>query len=118
MVVARASVQDLHMYVRARPDREPFEEVVDELCLQIADALDLYFEIDRRVRPAAKVDGGHGQRLVHRHDEVAGAVDAAPIAERRRHRLAEGDAEILDGVMLVDVQVPNSLDLQVERTVP
>ena len=64
-----------------------------------------HLEIDDRVRPAAEVDGRDGQRLVHRHDEVAGAVDAASVAERLGHRLAERDAEVLDGVMLVDVEI-------------
>ena len=62
-------------------------------------------EIDDRVRPAAEIDGRDGERLVHRHHEVAGAVDAAAVAERRRDGLAERDAEVLDRVVLIDVEV-------------
>ena len=85
--------------------REALEEVVHELGLQIADARDLHLQIDDGVRPAAEIDGRDRQRLVHRHDEVAGAVDAAAVAERLRDRLAERDAEILDRVMLIDVEI-------------
>jgi hypothetical protein len=41
------------------------------------------------VRTATEIDGGNGERLVHRHDEIAGPVDAAAVAERLRHRLTE-----------------------------
>ena len=69
--MARSSVHDLHVHVGAGPDREPLEEVVHELGLQIADTGRGALEIDDRVRPAAQIDGHDGQRLVHRHDEVA-----------------------------------------------
>ena len=70
------------------------------------------------MRPAAEIDGRDGQRLVHRHDEVARAVDAAPRAERLAHRLAERDADVFDGVVLVHVEVAVHLQRQVERAVP
>ena len=53
-----------------------FEEVGHELALQIADQAHPHLRVDHRVRTAAQVDGHDGQRLVHRHHEVAGAVDA------------------------------------------
>ena len=115
--MARASVQHLHVDVGLRALREPFEEVLDELRLQIADAADLEPQIDDRVDAPAQIDRRHRQRLVHRHHEVSGAVDAAAVAERRRHRLAERDADVLDGVMLIDVEIPLRVQLQVERAV-
>ena len=69
------------------------------------------------MRPAAEIDRRDRERLVHRHHEVAGAVDAAAVAERLRHRLAERDAEILDGVVLVDVEIAGRLHRQVEPAV-
>ena len=58
------------------------------------------------------------RRLVHRHHEVAGAVDAALGAERRRDRFAERDADVLDGVMLVDIEIAGRLHFQVESAMP
>ena len=98
--------------------REAFEEVADQLRLQIADHAHLEPQVDDRVDAAAEIDRRDRQRLVHRHHEVAGPVDAAPRAERRRHRLAERDADVLDGVMLVDVEIPSGLERQVEPAVP
>ena len=81
-MMAGASVHHLHVYVRACSNREAFEEIVDELGLQVADTFDLHFEIDRGVRPAAQIDGRDRQCLVHGHDEITGAVDAPPVPER------------------------------------
>ena len=43
VMMARAAVQHLDVHVGARADREAFEEVVDELGLQIADRATLTF---------------------------------------------------------------------------
>src|SRR5690348_16349314 len=113
-MVRRAAVEDLDVDVGARALGEAVEKVVDEIGFEIADAVDLQLEIDDGVDPAAEVDGGNAERLVHRHDEVAGAIDAAAVAERCRHRFAEGDADVLDGVMLIDVEIPLRLETQIE----
>ena len=120
VVMARAAVQHLDVDVGARADREALEEVVHQLGLQIADrAARFTFEIDDGVRPAAEIDGRDGQRLVHRHHEVAGAVDAALRSPSAcEHRLAERDAEVLDGVVLIDVEIAGRLQRQVEAAVP
>ena len=110
LVMARAAVQHLDVDVGAGADRESLEEIVHELGLQVADQPHLHLEIDDGVRPAAEIDRRDGERLVHRHDEVAGAVDALAVAERLRHRLAERDAEILDRVVLVDVEIARRVD--------
>ena len=106
------------MDVRSRTDGEALEEIVHQLGLEIAHADDLHSEIHGGVRPAAEIDGRDRQRLVHRHHEVARAVDPAARAQRLRHRLAERDAEIFHGVMLIDVEIADRVDPQIERAVP
>ena len=69
------------------------------------------------MRPPAEIDCGDRQRFVHRHHEVAGAVDAAAVAERLRHGLAERDADVLDRVMLIDVEVARCAQLEIEAAV-
>ena len=61
---------------------------------------------------AAEVDDAERERLVQRRRRVAEAADAGPVAERPVECLAERDAGVLDGVVLVDVEV--AVDLQVE----
>src|SRR6185295_2713420 len=43
--------------------------------------------------------------------------DALARAERLRHRLAERDAEVLDGVVLIDVEIAGRVDPQIEGAV-
>src|SRR5262249_37073812 len=114
MMMARSPVEHLRVHVRTGATREALEEVVYELGLQIADALHLQLQVDRRVRPAAEVERGDGERFVHRHDEVAGAIDPATIAERLRYRFAKRDADVLDRVMLIDVEIAGGLQGQIE----
>src|SRR6185436_17712073 len=117
LVMARAAVEDLDVDVRPRADGEALEEIVHQLGLEIADLDDLDLQVDGRVRAPAEIDRRDRERLVHRHDEVAGAIDPAPVAERLRHRFAERDAEILDRVVLVDVEIAARVNPQVEGAV-
>ena len=98
------------MHVGARALGEAVEEVVDQLGLEIADAADLELQVDDGMDAAAEIDRRDAERLVHRHDEVAGAVDAAAVAERLRDRFAERDADVFDGVMLIDVEVAGGVE--------
>ena len=75
-VMRRTPVEDLHVDVAAHTAGEPVEEVGHQLRLEVADARHAHAERHDGVRAAAEVERRHGQRLVHRHDEVAGPVDA------------------------------------------
>ena len=48
-MVARASVQHLRVDVPRKPMRKTFEEIVNQIALQIADALDVQREVYDRV---------------------------------------------------------------------
>ena len=63
---------------------------------------------------AAEIDGDDANRFVHRHDEVAGAVDAAARAERGLDGFAERDPDVLDGVVLVDVEIALGAHAEIE----
>ena len=91
------------------PCAKPSKKSCTSSDCEIADAPDLQAQVDDGVNAAAEIDGRDAERFVHRHHEVAGAVDAAAIAERLRHRLAERDADVLDGVVLIDVEVAGRL---------
>ena len=74
----------------------------------------LGLERELGVRAAAEVDGGAGERVVHRHDGVAVARDPAPVAERPVERLAERERRVLDGVVVAGLEVARALDDEVE----
>ena len=107
-MMAGTAVQYLDVNIAAHAEREPFEEIVDQFTLEIAHAVDFQREIDHGVRPSAEIDSSDTERFVHGHDEIAGAVDAATRSECLRHRLAQSDAEVLDRVVLVDIEVPDA----------
>ena len=104
LMVARSAVQHLHVHVGARALREALEEVLTSSdCRSPTRST---FSAGRRRHAAGRRDRSpRRQRFVHRHHEVAGAIDAAAVAERLRHRFAERDADVFDGVMLIDVEV-------------
>ena len=77
-------------------------------------AAELAFE--HEVGPARQIDGDLRERFVHRQQEAV-ALDAALVAERRLQRLAERERAVLDGVMLVDVQIALARQLQREAAV-
>jgi len=70
------------------------------------------------VRTTAQIDGGHRQGFIHRHDEIAGAVDPLAISQRLQHRLAQHDTDVFDGVMLVNVEIAGRRQRQVEAAMP
>ncbi len=70
------------------------------------------------MRAAAEIDRRHRQRFVHRHHEVASPIDALAIAKRLADRFAQRDADVLDGVVLIDVEIAGGVDRQIEGAVP
>ena len=64
-----------------------------------------------------EVQRDHGERLVHGQQERAVAADPALLAERLAQRLAEGQPDVLDGVVPVDVEVAAGADGEVEPAV-
>ncbi len=68
-------------------------------------------------RPAAEIDGGARERVVHRHDRVAVPRDPAPVAERAVERLAERERRVLDRVVVAGLEVAGALDDEVEPRV-
>ena len=74
-------------------------------------------ERELAVRAAAQVDGSARERVVHRHDGVAVARDAAPVAERLVERRAERQRCVLRGVVVAGLEVAHTFEDQVEAGV-
>src|SRR3974390_1586019 len=96
-----AAVQNTQVDVCFCSLREALKEVFDEFGLKIADAGCRGFRFDHAEGGSSKVDGGCGKRFVHRHQEIAGAIDAAFVAESGEHGFTEGDADVFYGMVLV-----------------
>ena len=66
---------------------------------------------------AAEIDGDEGEGFVHGEDEVAGAIDALAIAQRFGEQLAQHDAYVFHGVVLIDVEIAIGFEGEVEASV-
>ena len=88
----------------------------DQIGRQVAHAVANEIGLDHGVGPAADIDRGKAERLVHRHKGMRRAHDPGAVAERLLQRLAQADRDIFDGMMLVDLRSPCS-HLEVEQPV-
>jgi len=64
-----------------------------------------------------KIDRGNCQCFVHRHHKITGAHDATLVSQSAGKRLAQSDAYVFHGVMLVNVEVAIGLELEIESSV-
>ncbi len=117
-MVVRAAVHGFQVHVRARPPGEAVEEVLDQLALQVADQLGFHLGFDLAGDAPTQVHRRDAERFIHRHQEVARAVDAFLVAQGLVERFAERDADVLDGVVLIHIQIALAGEIQVERAVP
>jgi hypothetical protein len=85
--------------------------------LQIAYEAGANLGVHRSGCPPAKIHCCEAQGFVHWHEEIAGAQNAALGAQRFVEELAEHDADIFDGVVLVDIEVALGFELEIEATV-
>jgi hypothetical protein len=69
------------------------------------------------VRAARDVHHDRGDGLVERHLSVGEPSDAAPVTQRLVERLPEDDGDVLDGVVVVDVEVAVAVDGEIEQAV-
>ena len=69
------------------------------------------------VGAAGQVEGHLHERLVERVQAAGEAADAGLVAQRLAEHLADGDADVLDGVVAVDVEVARGLHVEVEAAV-
>ena len=78
----------------------------------------LQIEIDKRAPATGDVDDRPGQRLIEWRIGTPEPGDAAPITERLIEGGAEGDAAVLNRVVVVDFEVPAASQHEIETGVP
>ena len=105
------------MHVGARPACKALKEIRHQFRLQIADQPRAYLGVHGEGRAPAQVNSRNRQRLIHRHEKVTGAQDAALVAQRAVKALAQRDAHIFDRVVLIDIQIALALQIQIECAV-
>ncbi len=112
-----AAVHDFDVHIGSGSSSKSFEEVSHEFGLKITDYGNVHLVIDDVGDSAREIDGRHGQGLIHGHDEISCSQDAFLISERFCKGFAEGDSDVFNGVVLVDVEITHTLELKVEAAV-
>src|SRR5688572_16614667 len=94
---------------------EGLKELAEKLGIEVADLRAREVDLPDEVGPAGNVQSGARAGLVHREVDGGIARDTAAVAERLADRLAEGDTDILGGVVQVDMRVARRPDRQINK---
>src|SRR5277367_1599494 len=105
------------MNVSAGGLREALEKVLCQFGFEIANALGAYLAATHAIGAASQIDRCSCEGFVHGHQEIPGAQDASLCTERLEHRFSERDARVLDGVVLIDVEIAFGCERQIEGPV-
>jgi hypothetical protein len=109
-----AAVEDLCVKIRARVMHKPVEEIFHQFGLQIAHQPNLYTVFVDERRASAEIHRDYGERFIHRLHEVARAVYAFAITQSLREELAHHNADVLHGVVLIDIKIALRFDCEIE----
>ena len=69
------------------------------------------------MRPTGAVQCHLHQSLIQGRYELSESMDSAPITQSLGQGLAQSDAHILVGVMVVDMRVTNRMDIEINQAV-
>jgi hypothetical protein len=94
------------------------KKVGDERGTHLTDTLGAESAVEDKIAAPAKIHSYQGQSFVQRHNGVAHTGNALPVTQRLSQRPAQNNADILDGVVLINVQVACGLHLQIKASVP
>ena len=106
----------LDVQVHAGGIAQTLEEVQEHLGGHLSDLLAVELRVPDEPRTATEVEGYLTQAVVHRQT-VAVALNAALGAEGFQQTFAQGDGRVLDGVVLIDVEVSLGVYGQVHHAV-
>src|SRR4030095_14589078 len=90
---------------------------VRQIGVEIADASRPNFYIVGKIGPAAQVNHDFGQGLVQRAACLTEATNPMLVSERFFENLAQHEADIFHGVMIIDVKIASRPDLDIEQPV-
>ena len=113
-----AAVQGFGVQCDAGVHGKGLEPFLHQLRIKFADLVAHEFGLEYQKRTPGNVDSDPGQRLIHRHMHIGVTRDALHVAKRLLHRLTKRDADVLGGMVMVDVQVALGLDRDVDARVP
>src|SRR5438034_7912863 len=116
-VVEIVAVVHDHVQGELGVDGKGAEELLQEVEVEVRHARSRHRHAEDEERAPRQVHGRRDERLVHRDETGAVAHDALLVAERQTERLPEHDADVLDRMVLVHLDVALCLDGEVHEAV-
>ncbi len=90
---------------------EGLEKLFDQSDAEVADHRLLVVDLINERLPVREVERDARQRLIHRQQKETIPPDPPLFAEGFLERLPEHDAGILDGVVIIDIDIPDRIHL-------
>jgi hypothetical protein len=115
MAIAAIMHDDVQIALGVR--RKGLPEIGNKLGIELADFLCGELGLKNEKRTAAEIERNGRKRFVHRERKMSITTDAAFIAQRIAHGLAQANADVLDRVVLIDIQIANGVEREIERGV-
>ncbi|OQA31659.1 MAG: hypothetical protein BWY57_02288 [Betaproteobacteria bacterium ADurb.Bin341] len=112
------AAQIVDMQGHARVIDQPLKEFTRQIDLELSDQRTGKLDMEFQSRPAGEVDHHARQRFVERHISITVAGQPFLVTPGLGQRLAQRDADILDRMMRVNLQIPLGLDIEVNQPMP
>ena len=109
------AVNQLNVQIRAKSITECPAKFFHQDDVEIAHKHRGRFSLVDQVRPSTHVDYDARQRLVHRQKEKPVTLNPNFVAQGFFERLAQDQADILHGVVIINIRVALGLDRQIEQ---
>ena len=93
---------------------ERTEELLEQFCVHLAQPVAREAHREGEEGAAGEIQGGVDECFVHRHAGLAEPGDAAFVGECLGDGLTQDDADILGGVVQIDVEIADRLEGQIE----
>lgn len=113
-MVAVATIPQVDVKVARQIARGGLPEVVDEFGVEVSNFLGGEIDIEHPESSSAEIDCGIDQRFFHRKNKKTVPANALLIPQGFPKNLPQTNANVFNRVMLVDVQITLSLNLEIE----
>ena len=97
---------------------EALKKFMREIHVVLPDHATREFNMKLQPRPSGEIEYHARQGFIERHIGMPVAANALLVANRLHQRLADGDADVFDGMVRIDVQITLGLDFEINQAVP
>ena len=116
-VMAVPTVVQNHMQVHQGIRRDRLPEDLDQLSIELPDLLGRKLKLVDEPRPPAEIESRSNESVFHRQRETPVAVDPGLVSDRLQNRPPQTDPGVFHRMVVIDMQISDSLDGQIKQPV-